>query len=281
MKHIFYFIVLLISLSFISCIEKKGDGPDTNSKCTKIPFLELIELLNQSQVDLSKITYRDSVGNELSDSLRSQLNQGKLFREFFRNSNDDIAQIRLRILQEKDIFKEIQIRELLSNPMREIDKMDINCNVTDSLLLDAFRKDQDIRKGIDVGVVDVDGENQVLVSSIIEQCGWPDNKELIESIWYVIQHSNSGLMAYYYPKFIELVDKGLLDKSTMALMEDRMLMTNGFPQIYGSQIVGQNVYIFRDPINIDKRRKEVGLPTMKENTKRFGFEFKIEDYLEK
>lgn len=87
-------------------------------------------------------------------------------------------------------------------------------------------------------------------------------------------------MAYSYLKFKALVAKGLLKPSTMALMDDRMLMNNGYPQIYGSPIVENNIYKLRDPRKVNEWRAEVGLGTIEENTKRFGFDFILNDYLE-
>ena len=87
-------------------------------------------------------------------------------------------------------------------------------------------------------------------------------------------------MAYYYDEFKELESKGLLSSSNMAMMEDRMLMNNGFPQIYGSQIIHNSVYEMIDPINVNKRRASVGLNTIEENVRRFGFEFDINDYID-
>ena len=66
----------------------------------------------------------------------------------------------------------------------------------------------------------------------------------------------------------------------MAKMKDRMLMNNGYPQIYGTQIVGKNVYKLRDPKNINQLRAEVGLGTIEENTRKFGFEFNNDDYID-
>ena len=273
-------LIIIISFFIISCNNKRDAAVSNNSDYSFVPFNELIELLKNNQVNQFQISYKDSLGNELSDSLSTLLNQGKLYREFYRDKNQQITQIRVKHLEEKNIFKEIQIRELFSNPFNQVNIVDINCNKIDSIIMDAFEKDQNVRKGIDVGIQNVDEVNQTNVISLIEKCGWPEKEELIRSIWYVIQHADSGLMTYYYPKFKELVAKGLLKESTMALMEDRMLMNNGFPQIYGSQIVQQNVYKFRDPININKRRAKVGLAPIEEYATRFGFEFKLEDYID-
>jgi hypothetical protein len=147
-------------------------------------------------------------------------------------------------------------------------------------LKEVFRKDEEVRNGKGNNIIETDASNQKIVISILEKCNWPDDPELINSIWFVIQHSESKFMAYSYLKFKALVAKGLLKPSTMALMDDRMLMNNGYPQIYGSQIVENNIYKLRDPRKVNEWRAEVGLGTIEENTKRFGFDFILNDYLE-
>lgn len=87
-------------------------------------------------------------------------------------------------------------------------------------------------------------------------------------------------MAYYYLDFLEMVEEKLLEESKMATMQDRMLMNNGYPQIYGTQVVGKSLYKLRNPKKVNQLRAEVGLGSIEENTKRFGFEFNINDYIE-
>ena len=168
-----------------------------------------------------------------------------------------------------------------ASPLVNIQIVNIDCNKSDSLLANANAKDQDMRKGIDTGIVDVDGENQQTIVSIIENCGWPKSEKGINIIWTVLQHSNLELISHYYFKLKELEKEGLIKPSTMALMEDRLLMLNAYPQIYGSQVVKGKLYKLKDPKNINKLRKSVGLGSIEEYTKHFGIEFKIEDYINK
>ena len=52
-----------------------------------------------------------------------------------------------------------------------------------------------------------DASNQQIVNSILKECSWPNDPELINSIWFVIQHSESEFMAFYYLDFLKLVEK--------------------------------------------------------------------------
>ena len=50
-------------------------------------------------------------------------------------------------------------------------------------------------------------------------------------------------------------------------------MNNGFEQIYGTQIVDHSFYVIRDIRNVNIRRQKLGLDSIQNDAKRFGFEF--------
>ena len=176
------------------------------------------------------------------------------------------------------MLEKIVEEQIALNPLNDIQLVDIDCDKTDSLLSDAYQTDQNSRKGIETGIVDVDGKNQQTVVSILEKCGWPKSKAGVQAVWIVLQHSNSGLISKYYPDFKRLEDKGLMRSSTMALMEDRLLMFNGHSQIYGTQVTRDKLHNLKYPEKIHELRKSVGLEPIENYTRRFGFDFNIEDY---
>jgi len=241
-----------------------------------IPHNQLLERISKGEVELTKLSYKNQSGNELSIAERKLLNTGKVYREFFQNLDGEIVEIRIRPIQDDLIFKEIQIREFLSYPFSQIELIEVNCSERDSLLISSFEQDQEVRRGDLDSIIVVDTKNQINVISLIEQCGWPSDPKLIEAIWFVIQHADTGFMAYYYDTFKSLEANGQLKSRIMVKMEDRMLMNHGFPQIYGTQIVGHNVYKMIDPENVNKRRASVGLNTIEEYTRKFGFEYILE-----
>ena len=191
-------------------------------------------------------------------------------------NNDQVQAIKIEL---KETLTKISSENTKVNPLEDIQLINIDCTETDSLLANAIKTDQEMRQGLDTGIVDVDGENQKTIVSILEYCAWPKSKKGIDAIWTVLQHSNLELISHYYPKLKELEKEGLIKQNTMPLMEDRLLMLKGYPQIYGSQVVKGKLYKLKDPININKLRKSVGLEPIEDYTKRFGFEYKIEDYL--
>ncbi len=261
----FCFILILMS-----CTSEKGD------EYRKIEMEELRQRLINNKVNLVYVSYKDSLGNDLSPELRALLNQGKAMRTFYANRANEITQIRLTEYSDDLVFDEIQIRELLTSPFNSFQRIDINCEVADSLILDRFEKDQAIRSQSTRGFHEMsimDSINQQIIISLMEQCPWPEDPQLIRAMWFIIQHADSGFMAYYYPRFKQMVRDSLLSASTMALMEDRMLMNHGYPQIYGSQIVQKSIYRLRDSANVNQLRASVGMGSIEENARRFDFEY--------
>ena len=132
-----------------------------------------------------------------------------------------------------------------------------------------------------------DSVNLVKVKNIIDTHGWL-GKEVVgqmgnATLFLVIQHADSATQATYLPLMREAVAAGKADVNHLALLEDRVALKQSRKQIYGSQIGTDEEtgkYFVRplvDPDNVDKRRKEVGLPPLSEYVKQWGIEWNVED----
>src|SRR5690606_8045392 len=119
----------------------------------------------------------------------------------------------------------------------------------------------------------------------IENCGMPTTKEVtskqMSAIWLVFQHGDNENRKKYFPLLKKASENGDLKKSQIALMQDRILMMDGKPQIYGSQITQNNetkkweLYKLENPEFVDKRRAEVGLEPLKESFQNWNIEFNV------
>ncbi len=137
-------------------------------------------------------------------------------------------------------------------------------------------------------MIAVDEENRKAVIAIIEEHGWPGTSmvgpQASSAAFLVIQHipqEEKETMEKYLPLLREAAAKGEAEKSHLALMEDRVLMYNGQPQLYGSQLRMNNntgkyeLYTIEDEANVDKRREEMGLEPLADYMKRYGIEYKV------
>lgn len=128
-----------------------------------------------------------------------------------------------------------------------------------------------------------DEENKKQITEIIEKYGWPGKsmvgQQASSAVFLVIQHADPATMEKYLPMLREAAAKGEALKGSLALMDDRVRMNKGLPQLYGSQLRMNEatqqweLYKVEDEINLDKRRAEMGLGPIKDYLKHFGVEY--------
>ena len=156
--------------------------------------------------------------------------------------------------------------------------IEVDCSKKSQILSEVLESDQRIRRSNDfIKFAKEDHRNQELVVSIIEKCGMPTlkevNQEQMDAIWLVLQHSTKEIRKKYFPQIEKAVKNGDLSKQDYALMKDRILMDEGKPQIYGSQIENGKLYKLENPKTVNERRKEMGMEPIEDYLKRFNLQF--------
>ncbi|PZP40871.1 MAG: hypothetical protein DI598_18930 [Pseudopedobacter saltans] len=104
-----------------------------------------------------------------------------------------------------------------------------------------------------------------------------------QTLFLVIQHSDKATQEKYLPMMREAVKEGKAQPDNLALLEDRVALKQGKPQIYGSQVGSDStgkyfVFPLLDPENVDKRRAEVGLPPLSDYLSYWQATWDIADY---
>lgn len=128
-----------------------------------------------------------------------------------------------------------------------------------------------------------DSINEIEVLSILDKNGWLGidvvGQNGNKALWLVIQHSSLEIQEKYLPLLRESVYDNKSDGSHLALLEDRILMRKGKPQIYGSQITidketgEKKIYLVKDPKFVNKRRRKVGLAPIETYLKTYNIEW--------
>lgn len=122
-----------------------------------------------------------------------------------------------------------------------------------------------------------DATNLGQLKAIVSQHGWP-HKSAVGSkaalgAWAVLQHADAQYQIEVAPLIRAAVRIGEADGASLALLEDRILVSQRLPQLYGSQVssVGAYVSLFKvsDETKLDRRRAEVGLEPICTYLKRF------------
>lgn len=129
-----------------------------------------------------------------------------------------------------------------------------------------------------------DSINLSIVRSIIDRFGWLSEKETSqksnEVLFLVIQHADISTQLQYLPILKEAVSEGKALAKNYAYLQDRINTSQGKFQIYGSQFHGgpsgkMHVYPILDEPNVDKRRENVGLPSLETYAKEMGVRYKV------
>lgn len=134
--------------------------------------------------------------------------------------------------------------------------------------------------------------NERKVTNILDNYGWPTYEMIGEqgnwTICNVIQHSDNEVRLKYLPLMRQAVKEKKLEPRFLVRAEDRIATERGDLQIYGGQMKyypetkSFNVWPVLDPVNIDKRRAEIGLEPIAIFLKnRFNFEWNLEEQLER
>lgn len=117
-------------------------------------------------------------------------------------------------------------------------------------------------------IAEKDSSNLVVVTRILDERGWlgPDivGQTGNSTLFLVIQHADLATQEKYLPMMREAVKQGKAESSSLALLEDRVLLRQGKRQLYGSQIgyhpeIGTYLSPLDDPDHVDERREAMGL----------------------
>jgi hypothetical protein len=125
----------------------------------------------------------------------------------------------------------------------------------------------------------IDRENQTLLLQMLPPEGWFPisryGREAAKAAFLIVQHADQSLWRRFLPTIEAMVKAGEAEGPSYALMYDRLALSEGRPQRYGSQMrCGNGQYVVSEPVEdmsqIDARRSSVGLGTLEDNLKRFA-----------
>lgn len=118
----------------------------------------------------------------------------------------------------------------------------------------------------------IDEDNTTRMKAIVQQYGWPGpelvGKDGSQAAFTLVQHADLAFQKEMLPLVKRAYGAGGLSGNNFALLQDRVLVRDGKPQIYGTQLnyTGPEVipYPIEDEQNVDRRRAELGMPSLAE-----------------
>jgi hypothetical protein len=148
-------------------------------------------------------------------------------------------------------------------------------------LLRRVEIDQVARKALDTEAMrEADGENLPWLKGVLAARGWPGaslvGTDGAFAAWLLAQHADAD--PAFQRQCLDLlagaVEAGEATKRELAYLTDRVLLAEGRPQVYGTQVSRQgDAWVPRDlgePDGVDARRAAAGLEPLAEYLERFG-----------
>jgi hypothetical protein len=123
------------------------------------------------------------------------------------------------------------------------------------------------RQAMAQAIHEVDAANEAALVKLVPTEGWFGSSRYGEdasrAAFEILEHSDKDLQRRFLPAIEDFVAFGDAPGQVYALMYDRVAVSDGRPQRYGSQLHCENgrmaPYPMEDPSSIDERRRSVGL----------------------
>ena len=120
----------------------------------------------------------------------------------------------------------------------------------------------------------VDAKNMARLKEIVAEHGWPGpnlvGREASSTAFLILQHADHETQVEYLPVVQAAVEAGEFRPDHFALFQDRILVSEDKPQIFGTQLYLDDttgkweLYPIEDEANVDARRRELGMMPLAE-----------------
>jgi len=125
---------------------------------------------------------------------------------------------------------------------------------------------------------DFDKKSSDFIKNIVSEIGLPTitkvGKKASYNAWLLVQHSRDLKFQKSYLELLKQNEKDI-NPANISYLEDRVLMYEGKPQIYGTQFVlnekteKMEPYTISNPETVNVRRFKYGMGTLEEYIKKF------------
>jgi hypothetical protein len=281
--------LILVIVALVGCRNSQNYKPSNLTLVT--PEQQIDNARNHNLPDPNIFVTKNQKGEVLSiEDLQKLENPESFGVDYYQNEDGVVVEAVLRESRESDkelndaiiaVFQE-EAEFIIATPQEdpELKIIELDCEGKSQFLSDVYDRDQGMRS--DSGTIDsqIDHENLEIIISYIEQCGFPTldvvTKEEMQTIWLVLQHAPPAYQKRYISNFEEAAGRNDIDWSYVALMKDRALLFEGKPQMFGSQVINNELYDLYEPEYVDERSSDIGMGPLEVYLEGFGIEFNIE-----
>ena len=278
MKHIIHSLAVL--LLFTACGGNKVYVPQDLRKLSND---EIILKVRNYELPDFEVIFRDQRGLIIdADSLADTFSPHIIFADTYVDENDDVVEVVIRDDQPLDsALLEKMNKATLEGPL--VTPAEVDCSNLNNIIYNLAQSDQALRNGSGNFSPKDDLRNLAVAMGIIENCGMPSSLTHpginLTGLWLVFQHAPHKYRKQYFHYFQKAAEVGDVRKSQIALMQDRILMIEKKPQLYGSQINGgpdgYRIYDLAEPEYVDQRRATMGLGPLSEYAAQWDITFDV------
>lgn len=273
---------LILFMLFVFLLHSCKESTYVPNGLRKLSDEELIERSKKSYPPNLDIRVSNQRGEIIpSDSINKIPNVEQYTTDVYVNDQDEIVELVIRKANESDYRR----REIINankkktyDENRGVYEIEVSCENLESQLRIIQKSDQDMRNSYETMNIEQDLENISKVVAILRNCNEVENlsKESKYSLWLLIQHAPPKFREEFIGKFEGWSNAGILDIKQVLMMKDRMLLDQGKPQLYGTQVFvspetgASELYEVQDRNNLNQRRKEVGFEPIEDYLARFN-----------
>lgn len=251
-RYIIFFILIL------SC---KDNSYNANQDLRRLDYEELFEYYKR-KIYINEFTIlTDNTGTIISKELLSNYPPEEYFADYYVDKMGRVVKAVYRPSTKADLQFIKRVNEQILNSLQLL-PIHVDCRNTDSLALQTLASDQKMRKhsGYDREAEIV---NISTIAAILEDCDLHSTqltKEGMQGIFVVLQHAPLEIRKKYESIILLMFDDGRLDSRLYPLWKDRLLMDEGFPQVYGTQVIKDRktgewtLYALQNEVCVDQRR---------------------------
>ena len=119
-----------------------------------------------------------------------------------------------------------------------------------------------------------DTKNLARLREMVAEHGWPGESmvghDAAVAAFLIVQHADHETQVEFFPLMEAAAEAGELQRRHLAMLQDRILVDEGKPQIFGTQLYLNDstgkleLFPIEDETNVDSRRLEVGMMPLAE-----------------
>lgn len=223
----------------------------------------------------ANIPYYGIDGSLVTDNFGNANLTNPIATTWFVDSENSI--VKVQILSSEDSMEQLRSKPLID------DLKTMDCGNLKSILgrfnhrMNMLNGDENLNKLLEQ-------QNTEALEFLLKKCGFPNlqnaGEDGMQTVWSLLQNVPVETRSVYFPRVIEASKNGDLERQDVALMQDKMLMDYGKPQLYGSQVLRDDsgnftLYNLDKPAQVDARREIMGMTPLKEYLNHFNIEFNV------